>query len=115
MSENEIFPSMTQSKRLTKNGFINDEEGSSDDESLSGGSIIVEQLLKSVDRTPRNSSGYKKNTRLYEYEIDPILEINPVQIDSMREGRNSRYRNSTQVYDRNNAIQSPTKRDSQNR
>jgi hypothetical protein len=116
MSENEIYPSMTQSRRLTKNGFINDEEGSSDDES-SDRSIFVEQLLKSVDRTPKNSFGNPRNTRLYEYEINPILEDYPVQLESMslRDGRNSMFRNSTRDNDINNEIQSHNKGHSQDR
>ena len=69
MSENEVYPSMTQGNRLTKNGFLNTEEGSSDGE-ISDRSIFVDdgyqnipllqthvpknpigQLYKSVDRT----------------------------------------------------------------
>jgi hypothetical protein len=111
MSENEVYPSMTQDRRLTKNGFMNTEEGSSD------GEIPIEQLYKSVDKTPKNEFGNWKETKLYEYKIDPILEINPVQLNnstSLREGRNSTYRNSVRDYDIHNEIQPYNNRHSQN-
>jgi hypothetical protein len=104
--DGEGFTPMTERRSLNKDGFIRVKEDYQEEERINK-SETIEPLLRSIEKKSKFYSHMRGDTKLYEYQIDPILEHGPGQLESLRDSKYIENRNYNRDYDRNDDVQTP--------
>lgn len=69
----------------------------------------IEPLVLSVPPKSSNSKNGQRRSKVHEYQIDPLLEYGPGQVESFRERRKSQYSSNRDSLRFNNNPETPKK------